>query len=783
MSESATLAPRRTRARKAAFKIDKTEIVDRVMTFFEHDDEARSDEKEARIQRYAKFRMWVEGKDWPWESASDVPLPDMMEKSLRLQDTIHNAVMSSRPVMQAKAGDRLDKSKESVIDKLLDHQMFKEQSGEELIGDFADAFVNDGVVFAFTPWVRESREISEATTFPPIPEEFLPEEYFAVILRTRFSGAEAVPKGDGWEWAIHEGDDSFEVSFFTKPDGRVEMVRRKQVQIYDGPRVIQKEWDEVLYPPRAANLQRPGPSNPHGAPHVILVDYPTVDEVVALAKDGLYDRLTKDDLDALGVTARDTSSNQEMRDQKDVLQGTQVAGQDDRRVPEQKTLTRLTCFDVMDVDGDGIAEDVVWRIIKDTKVLARAALLTEDFPSSDGRRPIEHQSFMPVRGRVAGIGLLEMMEGLHDVQKTMLDQDMDAGTIKNVPFFFYRASGSMQPEIMRLSPGEGYPLNDPQRDVHFPQFRNDGSSDTINKLTIMQQWQDHLTTIGPLQLGDVPQGKASALRTVGGMSLIAGQGEARPERILRRFFLFLSHIWRHIHDLNRIFLPEEKKIRVVGLKDASDDPYLTISRDDVQGTYEFDFTANVLNTSKLGLQQSITTLLGTYVTPLMLQLGIIDPDGIYRLAREFGFAHGQDPDQYLRPPDADAFKPKISAEEAVSQIFDGQVPDGRPVEPGGAAEHLQKLVAFRASDNFGLLKPELVELFEAYLQQVVQRVMVEQQQAAAIQAAAQFQQQGQGQPGAPVTTPPSNDNGPPPVQGTELINESLPGAGGGANAA
>ena len=55
---------RRARSRKSRFKFDDKEIVDRVLHFFEIEDQARHHEKEARIQRYAKYRLWTEGKDW-----------------------------------------------------------------------------------------------------------------------------------------------------------------------------------------------------------------------------------------------------------------------------------------------------------------------------------------------------------------------------------------------------------------------------------------------------------------------------------------------------------------------------------------------------------------------------------------------------------------------------------------------------------------------------------------------------------------------------------------------
>lgn len=761
----------RRRPRRKSFKFDSTEIVKRILKFYSDDDSARSVEKEVRIQRYAKFRMWSEGKDWPWPDSSDVPLSDMMEKSLRVQDTLHNAVMSARPPIGSKAVSGANPEKERSIDRLIDYQVFVEQDGENIIGDLADAFVNDGDFTVFIPWVKEFRETSDAKIFPPIPDETEPINYFQAIIQQEFQEPAAPSGADGWDWRV--GDK--EVSFYTDKNGMVERIIKQEVVVYDGPRIIQKEWDEVLYPARAANLQIPGPSNPHGAAHVILVDYPTIDEVRRLAKGGIYDLLTKKDLDKLEV-AGENRDNQEARDQKDDLQGITPAPSD-KKVASQKTVTRLLCFDIFDINGDGVAEDVVWTVIMETEALARAKIMTEVYPSNPPKRPLAEQSFIPIRGRKGGISLLEMMEGLHDVMKITLDQTVDSGTLKVAPPWFYRPSGSIKPEIIKLAPGEGYPLQDPQRDVNFPQANFQAETHGINLLTVMSQWQDHLTTIGPLQLGDVPKGKSSALRTVGGMSMVAAQGEARPERILRRFFNGLADIWKQVHELNQNFLPDEKKIRIIGAKDKSEDPYFTVGRGDISGDYHFDFKANVLNTSKAALQQALGALMGTYISDLNLQLGIIDPPGIYRLQREFGLAHGQDPDQFIKEPAPGAMKPRIFAEEAIAAIMRNEIPNGEPGE--GAVMHLEKIQKHLEGDNMGLLTPPQVEILKVYLQEVAEKAALEQKQQALAQAAQNFGQPASGNGAAPGQDATLDA----PLQTNELMDETLPGAGGGANAA
>src|SRR5688572_24930575 len=92
----------RTRKRTSV-KIDKDEVRKRIAEFYQKGNEDRAHEVDARLQRHAKYRMWREGKDWPWEDASDAAIPDMMTASMRLQDTLHNAVMAQRPPIQAKS--------------------------------------------------------------------------------------------------------------------------------------------------------------------------------------------------------------------------------------------------------------------------------------------------------------------------------------------------------------------------------------------------------------------------------------------------------------------------------------------------------------------------------------------------------------------------------------------------------------------------------------------------------------------------------------------------------
>jgi hypothetical protein len=703
------------RRRRFSREIDKDEIVRRVLEFAKKDDDARADERDLRLQRYAKFRMWVDSNsDWPWEGSSNVGLPDMATDVFAMEDTLHNAVMSNRPLANARALQKTDREKEEMVDDLLDTQVFVEQNGEKAVEESTSCFVMDGVFTAFIPWVREDRKIAIYRTFEKLEEGEIPLQKFRTILLQEFPRDEIIQKDEqGWDWEItDENEQTFNVKFYTAKDGEIEMTGSRSVRIYDGPKIIVKDYEDVLAPARAANLQIPGPSNPGGATHVILVDHPSIDEIQRLKKSGFYDLMTKEQMDKI-LAASDNRFEDEEKRQKDVLQG-----KDDSHDPADdthKTLTRYLCFDLYDVDGDGINTDMMWWVLKEPAVLLKAKPLTEMYPSDPPRRPLAEANLIPVNGRREGIGLLEMMESMHDFKKQIFDQVIDAGTLGNLPFGFYRPTSNLKPEVMRMWPGDMMPLTDPQKDVHFPNL-NTGSAQSfgINMLTLADQRQEKLTVRGDLQLGRVPVGRSSALRTSENMQMMMQAGEARPERILRRFLMGWIEIFKQIHELNQHFLPEVKKFRIIGIRNPKDDPYREVTAsEDLKGRFKFDFSVNIMNASKIALQQSLERLMGVYISELPLMMGLVTPDGIYRMLRDWGKAHGQAPERYLEPPSPDALLSPIWAEEALTQIFNGELPEGLPLE--GAQKHLDKLQEFTQTDQFGYIDdPERLALFSTY---------------------------------------------------------------------
>ncbi len=773
------------RRRRKSVRIDSAaQIANRVVGFFDKDCEDADGDIGDRLQRYAKLRMWRDGpKDWPWPDASDAAVPDMAEQSYRTQDTLHNAVMSQRPVVQAVAVTDKDDKRGEKVDTLLDFQLFNEQAGETIIGDLIQDFVNDGVCTAFVPWVRETRDVQEIKIFEPIPVNVNPIEYFESILRLEFPESFPTPMKGGWDFKTFDADDNeIDAHFYTMADDRIELAFDKTVVIYDGPKIIAKAYQDVITPARVANLLTPGPSNPGGAPHVILRDYPTIDEIKRQVEDGFYDlpgggNLSKKDFfDQLDTMSTTDKTDDDVEEQKDAFGGREESAPI-REAQNQGTLTRLTCFDLFDVNKKGRDEDVIWWVLLETKTLLRARRLTEMYPALPPRRPFAEANYLPIAGRRAGLGLLELVEGLHDLKKQIFDQSIDGGTIANVPFGFYRPQGAMKPEILRMIPGEMYPLGDPQKDQSFPNIGNPNQAFGLNLMTLLNQFEERLTMQGDIQFGRVPPGRSSALRTVGGISLLSGQGEARPERVMRRLFIGLTQMFEMMHRLNTVFLPPEKQVRLLGPLRSGKSPFITIgSREEITGNMRFKFDANILNTSKQAQQGSLQEFGAAAFTELGFQTGIATPSGFFAWLLDYGDTLGLDAEKYIEPTNPDDRRRKILAEEAIHDIVSGMPPDGVPLEP--AIEHMQKLIEFANSDNLGFLDGEHVELFQVYLQTIRERIDQEAQQASLQSSAPPFGAGGQDAGGRPPENAPDT-GGNPQVQGGELLDETLPSAGGG----
>lgn len=783
--------------RKSITLKDKDEFVRIAMERYEDDLEDRREWAERRLQRYAKLFGWLEPKNYPWPNASNQHVPMLMTSSQRTQDTLHNAVMSSRPIMSAIALNKADAEKGRQIDELQDYQLFIEQNGEEKIGALIDSFVNDGRFVCFIPWVKDKRKARELHPAPMEPQGVDPTQIRLQLLQELFPKSMVKPIGET-KYELMELDPMGEpeitaVEFFMDEDNRhyFEIIRDKV--IYDGPCLIPKPLEDIIVPSRCENLQPPCPSNPLGADHVIMIDWPTADEIHRLKKGGYYDLLTDDDLKVITTQAEsgvgnrlsDTAGTGADPEQQKILMDSLAGQHFGNAESASKTFTRLTYFGKWKLDGEEFEEEIVARIIlgpnRNIKALARLRRLEEEFPRQDlsRSRPFAcSPGFIPIPGQWFSVGLPELIEHMHDLTKILLDQMIDKHTLSNTPFGFYRSGSGVRPEVIKMEAGTLYPLANPKEDIVYPTMPLQDQTIALNLIAMVQQWTERQDMQGALQMGAVPQGKSSALRTSTNMQNVLQQGDARPERILRRFFLGVVEIYQHMHELNKVFLSPNKQYRVSGVPHAGADPYRVVEKpDQIGGMFQFDFKANAMNTSKAIKSQALSELLPILVNGLSMQLGISDKETIFNLLKDLIESKGLDNHRYLKTP-LGADVPKLTAQQAMGQMLQGELPTGMPEE--GAQAHLAALEEFQKDPRFAQilqLDPNMKVILQAYVQQVQILAQQEMAQAQQAQMFADAMGGGGGTSGPEGSVTPGADQMQPQGQG-QIMDESLPGAKG-----
>lgn len=758
--------PRFPRRRRTLVECDPDTVVRSVLRRREQilEDRDRGQWNAARLQRYAKYRggSFMQKKSFPWDDCSNVHLPILQTSELRMNAGLNNVIRTMRPLLSARATSRVNVEKESRINELLDAQLFVDHPQvERILGDFVSNGLQDGNAVVFTSWVRDEREL---TLVRHVPEGEL-EDHFRRLWPSLVDWTVDAKVTN--RMTIRYLDRSrrtreADVEVFEDDDGGFEFVIRTTELLFDGPIMQNVPIASVLVPTRVENLQPPSEANPNGAPYVFLQIRYRIGDVKRLqGTPHGFNVLSHDDLSKIIQIARGgagrpppATPTDRLETQKDQAEGTTHAEPPvmDEHEEDHLSVEMVMAFDLWE------GESVYWVVALDAKVLCEARLLTEKWPSVRPYRPLAEFIPIPVPGRWLGISLLELGESLYDLIKGTFDISFDSGVISNLPIFFYSLQSGLKGDPIKIAPGFGYGLpGRPQDTVWFPTLGTRDQTWAFRILALAMQIYERQMSVGGLQSGQVPTGKASALRTFGTTMALLQQGDVRADQLLLNLFTGLRQIYRNFHAMNRSLLPEGKELRVLGYEGPRAQAYRTIEKiEDIDADMDFDFRPDFVLSNPALLAQTMEKVMTVVLSPLLFQMRITDPQKAYNLVRDWIRSLRLDPQRYVGPP-VEQGGPPLLAEEAIDLILKDQAPQGYPME--GAETHLKKLGAFQGTEGFGLLQPQQLELFRNW----VRTVQGLAQQDRTVQAALAFQQALQASPaGGGVDTTISE----PPVTGT-----------------
>lgn len=386
----------------------------------------------------------------------------------------------------------------------------------------------------------------------------------------------------------------------------------------------------------------------------------------------------------------------------------------------------LECYSKLDVDGSGINTEVVMWVAAKSRELLRATYLRRI--NRAGERPFSKIDYHKRHGQTYGTGLVEMLHPLSVELDAMHNLTVDYGIISTLPFGFYRPTSSIDPEILRLEPGSLIPLDDPQRDVFFPNLGNRTVFGMQQEQSI-QLMVERLTGINDMSLG-VMSGSQGATRTATGARALLGESNANLDIFLKRLNRgWKSFLQQLLHMLQQR-IPQGMSFRVTG--DAGDDYWQRIkSEADIAGEFDFEVAPNSAESNRSIQQEVSSQVLQFTQNPLFIQAGIVNSGNIYEAAK--GYLRGlgiKDYGRYCTKPPQ--YNHMLSPEDEANRILRGiPVPVTPEMDHEGFIKYFQEI--YKSDELLGQFNEQQTLQLAAQAQK--HAAMLEALQAAQAQAA------------------------------------------------
>jgi len=345
-------------------------------------------------------------------------------------------------------------------------------------------------------------------------------------------------------------------------------------------------------------------------------------------------------------------------------------------------------------------EAVVWVHQATGKVLGWTYLYRI---SPSGIRPIFKSDFIKFPDRNVGVGVAEVLSPINQAINATYNLRQDNGQLASTPFGFYKAAAGLKPDRYRIEPGVMIPTDNPQTDVKMVQmpFLNGFGYQEEERLI---GYAERTLSISDLQIKGSSE-KVGLFRTASGASAVQAESGIQLEIHFDRIARTMSKMLQCLFRLCRERMPSDLYFRITG--EDGNPIFGKVNREDLKGEYDFDINIDVLSQGKIAQQQSATLLLQTLLNPAFMQTGVVTPDNLYNMAKNYLIKNRVTrPDQYVSQP------PQYQGEiltprEQIFRIVVGQFQDPPIASTVRLSDNHEKALAayeaFRNSDHFGLL--------------------------------------------------------------------------------
>lgn len=661
-------------------KIDKDEIGQMVKREWVEGNNNRSEFLQKREEYTSNWRdLNKQENQGPWENSSNFKVPVTLFYGKAIHARLWQIFADANAFFGVRAKKEAFEDNEIPIQNFMRFILNDYANGKNGTRDVFDNWlwdnVFDGSGYLKVYWQRDENKYMEVVPAVDVTEKLI------------------------FDSANLTGVTKFDVNQYEKEEIRTEVIETPQIK-----RCLQ---EDILMPP--------GQDDPQTSDYISHRIFMTSNSLKARAREGKYDKEVVEECLKHFGSYQAGDENSEIKRQRLEEEGYQDFDgyyKDYHAVIERygKIYIKKNLDGHEDEEYEETAEEAVVWVHQSTGLVLGWTYLFRISPS--GIRPIFKGDFIKFPDRNTGVGVAEVLEPIQQAINATYNLRQDNGIMASTPFGFYRAAAGLKPDRYRVAPGEFIPTDNPQTDVRIVQtpFLNGFGYQEEDRLI---GYAERTLSVSDLQIRGASD-KVGLFRTASGAAAVQNEAgiqlEIHFDRIARTMAKMLQCLFR----LCRERIPEELFYRITG---TDGQPIFgKVNREDLKGEYDFDINIDVLSQGRIEQQQSATLLLQTLLNPAFLQTGVVNPDNLYHMAKNFLLKNRiKRPDQYISEPvhyQGDVLTP----EERIFRITVGQFTNPPIEDTVRLSDNHEKALAsyqaFQDSDNFGLLSsPQQITAF------------------------------------------------------------------------
>jgi hypothetical protein len=517
---------------------------------------------------------------------------------------------------------------------------------------------------------------------------------------------------------IFTSDQEVEVEERTETKARIKNVKKTLSQA--APRLGTVSLDDFFMPAGSLNVQEA----PFVAHRVFLTD----DDLKLRAQQGKFDKeLVEEALSRRRSPSEARSDNRsEVRPAMRNLEGlmrqeNEATNRNDSGLHTiiewyGKAYVEKDVDDDTHEDVDTLPEEIVVWYNADIREIIGWTYLHRISPS--GHRPFYKADFVPSKERAFGVGIGELLWSLNNHIDAVHNLKLDNGMLASLQFGVYRSSSTFKPDTFRIKPGDLIPVEDVNdfKFVNVPYLGQFGENEELT----LTGYGEKLLAINDINLGNLTgRGVAGALRNATGASFVDRQANIQLNPHLDRIARELKACLSDLFILCRSRMDEQLFFRVTGEDGKA--IFGDVTREDLRGDYDFSIDVDLAATSEAERQQRVTLMLQTLLNPTLMQLGIVQPQNVFEVVKEYLIRHQiRTPDTFLTKPQGYTGAP-LTPQERIFKIMMGQG-DDPPVEQTVRPEENHEFALalydkFKESDLFAALDRKKLGAFAALVQE------------------------------------------------------------------